>query len=510
MEITSITNEELASWGVKTPEAQEKFLRIANGLIQNGVMPKAQIIYQFLKLLENPKAYAKKKGKFHNISQYVTKQLEAGEALQLSALGTALLATYANGTPAYEREKLESQVTNTYELHPQPVDYVVYGKEAIEEGAYKQMNVAMRLPIAEAGALMPDAHQGYGLPIGGVLATQPHTIIPYAVGVDIACRMCMSVFELPSQPLWEKETPFKKVLLEHTYFGLGTSTRRKFNEDLFDKPEWEATKVIRDLKYKAYEQLGTSGTGNHFVEWGTLEVTATDALLGLPPGNYLALLSHSGSRGFGGTIAGHYSKLAMKKTVLPEEAKHLAWLDLNSEEGMEYWIAMNLAGEYASANHHEIHNKIAKALGATPLKRIENHHNFAWKESLADGREVMVHRKGATPASVEELGIIPGSMTQPGFVIRGKGNPASIQSASHGAGRQMSRTKAFQTITKESFKKAIEEAGIQLIGSDLDEAPMVYKDIHGVIQNQRELVDVLAKFTPKIVRMAEGKERAED
>ncbi len=510
MEITLITAEELANWGITENEVQEKFLRISNGLINNGVMPKAQIIHQFLKLLENPKVYAKKKGKFHNIAQYVANRKEEGKEIKLSDLGRELLYTYKNEAIHYEREKLESQVMGTYDLSEQPVPYVVYGKEGIEEGAYKQMDVAMRLPVSVAGALMPDAHQGYGLPIGGVLATRPNTIIPYAVGVDIACRMCMSVFNIPSAALQKSGHPFKKLLLEHSYFGLGTSTRRKFNEDLFDKPEWEATKVIRDLKYKAYEQLGTSGTGNHFVEWGILEISSTDELLGLPQGDYLALLSHSGSRGFGGNVANHYSKLAMKKTILPDEAKHLAWLDLNSEEGMEYWIAMNLAGEYASANHHEIHNKIAKALGETPLKRIENHHNFAWKEKLEDGREVMVHRKGATPASETELGIIPGSMTQPGFVIRGKGNPTSIQSASHGAGRQMSRSKAFQTISKESFKKAIEEAGIELIGSDLDEAPMVYKDIYGVIQNQHELVHVLAKFTPKIVRMAEGKEKAED
>jgi tRNA-splicing ligase RtcB len=510
MEITSITNDELATWGIVEPEVQEKFLRISNGLIQHGVMPKTQIIHQFLKLLEDPATYAKKKGKFYNIAQYVANRKEAGHELPLTETGKSLLQTFDAETKQYEREKLDGQVTGTYALNEQPSHYVVYGKEAIEEGAYKQMDVAMKLPITEAGALMPDAHQGYGLPIGGVLATRPNTIIPYAVGVDIACRMCMSVFDIPSSALQKAEQPFTKILMEHTYFGLGTSTRRKFNEDLFDKPEWEATKVIRDLKYKAYEQLGTSGTGNHFVEWGVLEVAAQDDLLGLAPGDYLALLSHSGSRGFGGAVAGHYSKLAMKKTILPDEAKHLAWLDMNSEEGMEYWIAMNLAGEYASANHHEIHNKIAKALGTTPLKRIENHHNFAWKETLEDGREVMVHRKGATPASAEELGIIPGSMTQPGFVIRGKGNPASLQSASHGAGRQMSRTKAFQTISKESFKKVVEEAGIELIGSDLDEAPMAYKDIYGVIANQKDLVHVLAKFTPKIVRMAQGKEKAED
>jgi tRNA-splicing ligase RtcB (3'-phosphate/5'-hydroxy nucleic acid ligase) len=232
----------------------------------------------------------------------------------------------------------------------------------------------------------------------------------------------------------------------------------------------------------------------------------------LPKGAYLALLSHSGSRGFGGSIANYYSKLAMQKTVLPKQAAHLAWLDLNTQEGQEYWIAMNLAGDYASANHHEIHNKIAKAIGEKPLAMIENHHNFAWQEKLADGTEVMVHRKGATPAGINELGIIPGSMSQPGYVIRGKGNAASINSASHGAGRVMSRNKAFASTTRSEMNKILKDEGIELIGGDLDESPMVYKNIDQVIAAQSDLVTVLAKFSPKIVRMADPnrKEGRED
>jgi tRNA-splicing ligase RtcB len=232
--------------------------------------------------------------------------------------------------------------------------------------------------------------------------------------------------------------------------------------------------------------------------------------MNLPVGSYLTLLSHSGSRGFGAAIANQYSKIAMSKTRLPNEAKHLAWLDMNSNEGLEYWLAMNLAGDYASANHHEIHNKIARALNQVPLKRIENHHNFAWKEQLADGTEVMVHRKGATPAGANDLGIIPASMTQAGYVVRGKGIDAGLNSASHGAGRKMSRTKAKGSITKSDLKNALEKAGVQLIGADLDEAPQAYKDITKVMAAQEELVNVLAKFSPKIVRMANGNEKAED
>ena len=234
------------------------------------------------------------------------------------------------------------------------------------------------------------------------------------------------------------------------------------------------------------------------------------ALEGIPGGNYLALLSHSGSRGFGGNIANHYSSVAMTKTKLPAEAKHLAWLDMDTEDGQEYWIAMNLAGEYASANHHEIHNKISKALNKEPLMRIENHHNFAWKEKLADGTEVMVHRKGATPAGEGVLGIIPGSMSTQGFVVRGKGDATSINSASHGAGRLMSRSAAFKTLDKTAIAANLVDKRITLMGSDMDEAPMAYKDIHAVMAAQKDLVEVLATFQPRIVRMANPKEKPED
>ncbi|HEX8020897.1 RtcB family protein, partial [Mucilaginibacter sp.] len=202
--------------------------------------------------------------------------------------------------------------------------------------------------------------------------------------------------------------------------------------------------------------------------------------------------------------------IAMSKTKLPQEAKHLAWLNLDNDEGQEYWIAMNLAGDYASANHHEIHNKIARALNLKPIMMIENHHNFAWKEQLADGTEVMVHRKGATPAGEGVLGIIPGSMSTPGFVVRGKGDAASINSASHGAGRLMSRSAAFKTVDPAAVAANLIAKRITLMGSDLDEAPMVYKDIHAVMAAQHDLVDVLASFQPRIVRMADAKEKPED
>ncbi len=377
--------------------------------------------------------------------------------------------------------------------------YQIYGAEAIEQGALAQMATAMKLPITVAGALMPDAHQGYGLPIGGVLATT-NAIIPYGVGVDIGCRMCMTLYDLPTTMLEEKKDAMKKMLVTNTMFGRASFKKPK-DHAIFSRREFADIKIVRDMKERAISQIGSSGGGNHFVEFGVVEILNPINEFSVTPGQYLAVLSHSGSRGLGASIAGHYTKVAMDVCKLPQEARHLAWLDLNSEAGQEYWLAMNLAGDYASACHHQIHERMAIGLRETPLAMIENHHNFAWKEKDVEGNEVIVHRKGATPAGKGVLGIIPGSMATPGFIVRGKGLAASINSASHGAGRLMSRTKAKETISPIKVNEFLKEAGVELIGSGLDEAPMAYKNIHQVMESQKELVEVLGSFMPKIVRM---------
>jgi tRNA-splicing ligase RtcB len=387
----------------------------------------------------------------------------------------------------------------TIPLNTESKSYQIYGADGIEQGALNQMETAMKLPVTVVGALMPDAHQGYGLPIGGVLATQ-NAVIPYGVGVDIGCRMCMTLYDLPVTMLDEKKDDLKKMLINNTKFGRAGFKKPKDHE-IFERKEFSEVNIVRELKDRAWQQIGSSGGGNHFVEFGIVEILNPIDEFNLAPGQYVAVLSHSGSRGLGANIARHYTKIAMDTCKLPQEAKHLAWLDLNSEAGQEYWLAMNLAGDYASACHHQIHERMAIGLRETPLAMIENHHNFAWKEKDAEGNEIIVHRKGATPAGKGVLGIIPGSMATPGFIVRGKGLAASINSASHGAGRTMSRTKAKQTILPGHVNKFLKQAGVELIGSGLDEAPMAYKDIHQVMEYQKDLVDVLGSFMPKIVRM---------
>lgn len=385
----------------------------------------------------------------------------------------------------------------------------------LEPQAVEQMANACRLPIAVRGALMPDAHLGYGLPIGGVLATE-NAVIPYAVGVDIACRMKMTVLDLPTTAITGQTDRLVNAINRETEFGIGAEFSKPHDHDVMDE-DWTVSPITKRHKDKAHRQLGSSGSGNHFVEFGylTIDNEAHARALGLPTqGQYTALLSHSGSRGTGALVAGHYSHLAMAMhQELPRQVRHLAWLDLNSEEGQEYWNAMELMGRYAAANHAIIHRMIARHLKVDVLADLENHHNFAWKEThttpTGEAREVIVHRKGATPAAAGDIGIIPGSMATPGYVVRGKGSGDSLHSASHGAGRVMSRKKAKESFTWSDARKHLDEKGIKLISAGLDEVPWVYKDIDQVMSDQQDLVEVLARFDPKIVKMAPGG-KAED
>lgn len=390
-------------------------------------------------------------------------------------------------------------------LNNSGIQFNVFGSEHIEEGAMHQMYTAAKLPVAVAGALMPDAHSGYGLPIGGVLATE-NAVIPYGVGVDIGCRMCLSIYDLDPKDLVQKESYFAREINEATLFGSGGQFDRAANHEVMENKAFYELPLLKNLHGRAWKQLGSSGSGNHFVEFGTVEVVEKDSVFGIEPGIYVGLLSHSGSRALGANIANHYTKIAKQKRRLPGEASNLAWLTLDEEEGIEYWIAMNLAGDYASACHHIIHAKIAKQLGRKPMTMVENHHNFAWKEKW-DCKDVIVHRKGATPAGKDVLGIIPGSMTADGFIVKGKGETASVNSASHGAGRKMSRTRAMASVTDKQFKDELKKYGVKLLGGGLDESPFAYKDIELVMKSQQQLVEIVGKFTPKIVKMDGAKHR---
>jgi tRNA-splicing ligase RtcB len=395
--------------------------------------------------------------------------------------------------------RTETKTFESFHLNPEAGPVKVFGAKNIEGLAKQQMELAMRLPVAVQGALMPDAHVGFGLPIGGVLAVE-NAVIPYAVGLDIGCRMALSIFDLPEKYLQMESYHLKKALHENTHFGINGGLTFTQDHDVLDHPDFKATPLLRQLHGKAVNQLGSSGGGNHFVEFGLIELFAGNPQ-GMQPGKYLALLSHSGSRGLGAAVAKHYTNLAMDSCKLPKQVQNLAWLSLDSEAGQEYWLSMQLAGLYAQACHEQIHYNLAKAIGEKPVAKVENHHNFAWQDQLPDGRNVIIHRKGATPAHKGEPGIIPGSMTTAGYLVSGKGCADSLYSAAHGAGRRLSRGRAKESFTVSAMKKMLSSAGVTLIGGSPEECPLAYKDIDTVMQGQTALVDVHGKFMPKIVRM---------
>lgn len=387
--------------------------------------------------------------------------------------------------------------------------YSVWGADGIDENTRDQMDRAIQIPVATQGALMPDAHLGYGLPIGGVLALD-NAVMPYGVGVDIACRMMLSVTSIEVtndlDPIEKYEDKIIAAIEKHTRFGLGASFARsgRRKHDVMDE-DWSILNGIVD-KDTAWNQLGSSGGGNHFVDVGVIEFSeriGDDYDRWIEPGRYLAILTHSGSRGLGSKVANHYTRVAESKhPLIPAEYKKLSWLSLDDEDGIAYWLSMEMAGRYASANHHCIHNHLLKELGWEDVLQCENHHNFAWKEQHG-GKEVIVHRKGATPAGKGVLGFIPGSMADPGFLVLGKGNSASLDSASHGAGRAMSRKAAKEKYRWASVKDQLKHRKVRLISGGLDEVPGAYKPIEEVMAAQSDLVDVVARFDPRLVKMAD-------
>lgn len=370
-------------------------------------------------------------------------------------------------------------------------EFPIWGKEGIDPNAVEQMNDAMTAPPVVAGALMPDAHFGYGVPIGAVVAAH-NAIFPSFVGVDIACRMKLSIFDIDADELTHNKGEFANNLESSTFFGVGVENTRRYDHPVLHE-DWGITSITKDVFERAKKQLGTSGSGNHFVEFGIVN-------------GKVAVMSHSGSRGAGSNVCQHYMRIA--KAMHPEGGD-LAWLDLDTAEGQEYWAAMNLMGRYASACHDMVHTSISKNLGVEPIEVIENHHNFAWKEEHG-GRELIVHRKGATPAGLGVKGIIPGTLCSPAYIVEGKGEASSLCSASHGAGRLMSRKQAKKTFNLKQELAEMEGMGVTVLSCGADELRGSYKSIDEVMASQKDLVTIIGRFDPKIVKMCGSNDRAED
>jgi tRNA-splicing ligase RtcB len=418
----------------------------------------------------------------------------------LGPLAAAVLA-------ALDRDK-KAAARSSFALRATPLPYHIWGREGIDDGAVAQMDLAMRLPSTVAGALMPDAHIGYGLPVGGAFALD-NEISPGAVGPDIGCSVYLTIFDASPDILDDLQhtATLRRAISSGTVFGVGAQTDPRYRPDhaVLDDPAWHDTPLTRGLQAKGREQLGQSGSGNHFCSVGAFELfTETE---GVPPGHYVVLASHSGSRGVGFKIADAYGKRAEELHKDVGEAKKVAALSLDEADGQEYWAAMNLALRYARANHEVIHARVGRLAGLHPLAFIGNPHNVASREMVAlpDGVGILaiVHRKGATPAHKGALGFIPGTMADPGFLTSGLGVPAALHSASHGAGRRLGRKQAIASIAKADRDRYLAERKITLLGGGMDEAPQAYKNIAEVMAAQADLVTVLGRFDPRIVRMAD-------
>ncbi|HLU34502.1 MAG TPA: RtcB family protein [Thermomicrobiales bacterium] len=382
-------------------------------------------------------------------------------------------------------------------------------REEIEKGAWEQLvNVSNHPEIGSHVAVMPDCHVGYGVPIGCVAPTIG-SVIPNAVGVDIGCGL----HAIQTGIAYDRERMDQRFWREwasHVAREVPTGfASHKAPQKLgpLDR-KLRATDLQRLLKEKAAFQLGTLGGGNHFLEAQVDEV------------GEIWLMVHSGSRNTGLRIANHYNGLAVDLTTRRRlvVGKDLASLPLDHEWGQDYLHDMQWATDFALANRKEMGQKLLRWLWRTmeahrmpvthdaPLQVINIHHNFARLEEHG-GQQVMVHRKGATSAAKGEMGVIPGSMGTPSFIVRGLGNPDSFESCSHGAGRVMGRNVARKSITAKAFAESLAGTFSKASMSYVDEAPLAYKDVEMVVDRQRDLVEVVHTLRPLMTVKGDSKAR---
>jgi len=388
--------------------------------------------------------------------------------------------------------------------------------ENCEDGAVKQAeNLAKHPALFHHVALMPDAHQGYGMPIGGVVAAD-NAVIPAAVGVDIGCGMIATETDIPAERFADMSfrRAFQEWLKERIPVGEGVSHKEAQSWEGFESfIDNNGERALLWTKGRDRKNLGTLGGGNHFIE--LQKSTAIDGAGEPEGGAKVWLMIHSGSRNMGKRIEEHYHKIADRMCTRYRVAladKDLAFLPIEEEAGHHYFTDMLFALRYAKENRRRMMEAMKETLAEfTPevnfIRTIDIHHNYAAFEEHF-GKKVCVHRKGATSAKLDEIGIIPGSMGTASYIVRGLGNPDSFMSCSHGAGRKMSRVAASMNLTVEECDKAMEGIVCERWGKytgfsrkvkgklDLSEAPQAYKDIESVIDAERDLVEPLVRLVP--------------
>jgi len=366
-------------------------------------------------------------------------------------------------------------------------------EDQMDEGALEQARNLANLPFAfKHIAIMPDTHQGYGMPIGAILATKG-VIIPNAVGVDIGCGMCSLRTNLTDVATTDLKA-IMGIIRDTVPVGFN---HHKTRQDEAWMPERKSELPIVEQEYEsALYQIGTLGGGNHFIE------------IQKGSDGYIWIMIHSGSRNIGFTVANHYDDVAkqLNQAAGEDVSQDLAYIPESSDYFELYWNEMNYCLEFALANRKLMMERVKTAFrDVVPEVEfadfINKPHNFAAEEEHF-GETVIVHRKGATRARKGEWGMIPGSQGTRSFLVKGKGEAQSFESCAHGAGRIMSRAKARKTLDLKEEIKALKERGILHAirhREDLDEAPGSYKDIDEVMRNQLDLVDVQIELQPLAV-----------
>jgi tRNA-splicing ligase RtcB len=373
-----------------------------------------------------------------------------------------------------------------------------------EPAALEQaVNVSNHPAIAGHVALMPDLHPGYGMPIGGV-AVLKDAVSPNMVGVDIACGMMANKFDFKAD--WLSHEDMIRIMCEirnHVPMGMkhqkDNSVFKKEAKDLIDKHKTGIRSFEKGAGLVSFdavaEQLGTLGGGNHFIEMQADEE------------GFMWFMLHSGSRNIGKCVCDKFNRMAKElnarhKIKLP--VPDLAFLPTDSEEGREYLSLLDFCMDFSYLNREcmlkQIEESLKKVVGKIPhtVGKINIHHNYAALEEHF-GEKVWVHRKGATCATEGKIGIIPGSMGTSSYIVKGKGNEEAFLSCSHGSGRVMGRNVAAKTFTMEQFRKSMQGIVFNCSEKFLDESPMAYKDINSVMDEQKDLVDVVHRLRPLAV-----------
>jgi tRNA-splicing ligase RtcB len=369
---------------------------------------------------------------------------------------------------------------NIKELDDLGKPYKIFA-EVIEQGALDQFADFMRIPWVVQGALMPDSHTGYSLPIGAVIACKD-TVSPQAVGYDIGCGMCALQTGFDADEIRGNA----KTIFDQIYRSVPVG----FNHNKVDS-EWRGWMSVTETTQKIFDknglkQLGTLGGGNHFIELGYDEL------------DYVWIIVHSGSRGIGHAVATHYMKLAAGGDKAREG---VFGLSTDSQEGKDYITDLNFCLEFALENRKQIINRVVAAIERMGMKQIREtkhelinrNHNHA---ELKDG--LWIHRKGATHAEEGMMGVIPGNMRDGSFIVCGKGNPDSLCSSSHGAGRVMGRKEAQKVLDMDKFTESMQGITAQVTERTLDESAFAYKDVFEVMRLQKDLIDVVAYVKPII------------